>query len=100
MKRRIVIATVLAGYLGLAQAQNNSMLPEHIQSATAISRVLGDGRKVATVVLEYDTPVSNKSLTSGSHLLFTHLTGGSHRATWFVAYGVKGVQDWLFSQHR
>ena len=66
MKRRIIIATVLAGFLGLAQAQNDSMLPEHIQSATAISRVLGDGRKVATVVLECDTPISNKSLTAGS----------------------------------
>ena len=57
---------VLAGFLGLAQAQNNSTFPKHIQSATAISKVLGDGRKVTTVVLEYDTPISNKSLTPES----------------------------------
>ena len=24
----------------------------------------------------------------------------NHRATWFVAYGIEGVQDWLFEQHR
>lgn len=67
MKKRTIITMVLSGFLGLAQAQNNSTLPpKHIQSSTAISKVLGDGRKVTTVVLEYDTPVSNKSLTSGS----------------------------------
>lgn len=36
----------------------------------------------------------------GTHLFFTHLTGGSHRATWFVAYGIPSIQDWLFEQHR
>lgn len=36
----------------------------------------------------------------GNHLLFTHLTGGNHRATWFVAYGIEAVQDWLFAQHK
>ena len=66
MKKRTIITMVLAGFLGLAQAQNNStLLPEHIQSSTAISKVLGDGRKVETVVLEYDTPVSNRSLIPG-----------------------------------
>ena len=58
---------VLTIFLGLAQAQNTSVIPEHILSATAISRVLGDGRKVETVVLEYDTPISNKSLATGSY---------------------------------
>lgn len=57
---------VLAGLLGLAQAQNTSTTEGHIQSATAISRVLGDGRKVETVVLKYDTPIRNKSLTAQS----------------------------------
>ena len=38
--------------------------------------------------------------SEGHHLLFTHLTGGNHRATWFVAYGIPDVQDWLFKQHR
>lgn len=33
-------------------------------------------------------------------LHFTHLSGGNHRATWFVAYGIEGVQDWLFEQHK
>lgn len=58
---------VLAGFLGLAQAQNNSTSSEHVKSATAISKVLGDGRKVATVILEYDTPINNKSLTAHSY---------------------------------
>ena len=39
---------------------------------------------------------ADKMRADGNHLLFTHLTGGNHRATWFVAYGIKGVQDWLF----
>lgn len=42
---------------------------------------------------------ADKMRSEGNHLLFTHLTGGNHRATWFVAYGIKGVQDWLFEQH-
>lgn len=56
---------ILAGFFGLAQAQSSSASDGHVQSATAISRVLGDGRKVETVVLEYDTPISNKSQRSG-----------------------------------
>lgn len=58
---------VLAGFLGLTQAQNNSGTASHVKSSTAISRVLGDGRKVETVVLEYDTPVKNKSLAAESY---------------------------------
>ena len=42
---------------------------------------------------------ANKMRAEGNHLLFTHLTGGNHRATWFLAYGIEGVQDWLFEQH-
>lgn len=67
MKKKTIITLVMAGFLGLAQAQNTSETPEHIQSATAVSRVLGDGRKVETVVLHYDTPISNKSLTTESY---------------------------------
>lgn len=58
---------VLAGLLGLAQAQNTSMSDNHLQSVTAIARVVGDGRKVETVVLEYDAPVRNKSLSADSY---------------------------------
>ena len=43
---------------------------------------------------------ADKMRAKGNHLLFTHLTGGNHRATWFVAYGIAGVQDWLFEQHK
>lgn len=43
---------------------------------------------------------ADRMRTEGNHLLFTHLTGGNHRATWFVAYGIPSVQDWLFEQHR
>lgn len=66
MRTRTIIVMILAGFFGLAQAQNNVELPEHIQSVTAVSKVLGDGRKVAAVVLEYDAPISNKSLTPES----------------------------------
>ena len=57
---------VLAGILGLANAQNNSITEVHVQAATTICRVLGDGRKVETVVLQYDTPIRNKSLSEES----------------------------------
>ena len=67
MKKRTIITMVLVGILGLAQAQNNSISDKHLQSVTAISRVLGDGRKVETVVLQYDTPISNKSLSAESY---------------------------------
>lgn len=43
---------------------------------------------------------ADKMRAGGDHLLFTHLTGGNHRATWFVAYGIEGVQEWLFEQRR
>ena len=56
----------MAGMLGVANAQNTSNTEGHVQSATTISRVLGDGRKVETVVLQYDTPVRNKSLSAES----------------------------------
>lgn len=65
-----------------------------------------DGNTVAEATWDMTLPpeqLSNeadKMRAQGSHLLFTHLTGGNHRATWFVAYGIKGVQDWLFEQHR
>ena len=67
VKKKTILTLVLAGFLGLVQAQNNSTTTEHVKSATAISKVLGDGRKVASVVLEYDVPISNKSLTTDSY---------------------------------
>lgn len=66
MKKRTILTLILAGFLSLAQAQIDTEISNHIQSATAISKVLGDGRKVAAIVLEYDTPISNKSLTTES----------------------------------
>ncbi len=50
--------------LGVANAQNTSNTEGHVQSATTISRVLGGGRKVETVMLQYDTPIRNKSLSA------------------------------------
>lgn len=67
MDKKTILTMVLAGFLGLAQAQNNSTIAEHVKSATAISKVLGDGRKVATVILEYDAPISNRSLSPDSY---------------------------------
>lgn len=65
--KKLIITLVLAGILGLVQAQNNSANPEYVKSATAVSRVFGDGRKVIAVVLEYDAPVSNGSLNTDSY---------------------------------
>ena len=65
--KKVIFTMVLVGILGLAQAQNNSTETPHIKSATAISRVLGDGRKVEAVLLEYDSPIKNKSLSTNSY---------------------------------
>lgn len=56
----MIFTMVLAGFLGCVQAQNNSAV--HVNSATAVSRVLGDGRKVATVILEYDAALKAKNV--------------------------------------
>lgn len=63
MNKKVFLTMILAACLGQVKAQDGSALTEHVKSATAISKVLGDGRKVATVVLEYDAPISTKSLT-------------------------------------
>jgi predicted peptidase len=36
----------------------------------------------------------------GSNVNYTVLTGGSHRYTWTIAYGIEGIRDWLFKQAR
>lgn len=65
--KKTFIVMVLAGLLSApAGAENNSGVPEHVKSVTAVSKVFGDGRKVARVVMEYDTPISNKSLSAAS----------------------------------
>jgi predicted peptidase len=40
-----------------------------------------------------------KTMTAeGSSINYTVLTGGSHRSTWTVAYGIEGIREWLFNQ--
>ena len=69
-------------------------------------RLSMEGSKVSEATWDMALPKerlseeANKMRAEGNHLLFTHLAGGNHRATWFVAYGIEGVQDWLFEQHR
>ena len=75
MKKRTIITMVLVGILGLAQAQNNSISDKHLQSVIAISRVLGDGRKVETVVLQYDTPIDIRHERSGTKFLAAEYAG-------------------------
>lgn len=64
------------------------------------------GHTVAEATWDMTLPCSELSKLAEAmqadrpHLLFTHLTGGNHRATWFVAYGIPAVQDWLFAQRR
>lgn len=72
----------------------------------AVAKWREQGSKVTEATWDMTLPAAqlseeaDKMRAEGNHLLFTHLTGGNHRATWFVAYGIKGVQDWLFEQHR
>lgn len=52
MKHSILIM-VLAGLLSInMNAENTSNIQSHIQSVTAISKVCGQGREVATVIIE------------------------------------------------
>ena len=65
-----------------------------------------DGHKVAEA--EWDMEASeeemensvNEMLSEDTHLMFTRFKGGNHRATWYVAYDIEGIQDWLFRQRR
>ena len=65
-----------------------------------------DGHKVAEA--EWDMEASKEEMDNCvkdmlgecSHLMFTLFKGGNHRATWYVAYDIEGVQDWLFEQRR
>ncbi|MDE7130126.1 MAG: hypothetical protein K2O07_07485, partial [Alistipes sp.] len=64
MNIRVLFTLVIAGFIGSAQARDDSANTQHVTSATAVSRVLGDGRKVETVILEYDAPINNRSLSA------------------------------------
>ncbi len=72
----------------------------------AVARWREQGSTVAEAT--WDMTLSRDELSAeadrlragGDHLLFTHLTGGSHRATWFVSYGIAGIQEWLFEQRK
>ncbi|MGN0190550.1 MAG: hypothetical protein ACI39U_02740 [Candidatus Cryptobacteroides sp.] len=59
-----IVTMVLAGLLGL-QAENTSTQNEHVKSVTSVCKVLGDGRKLAAVAVEYDVPIKNSSLNEG-----------------------------------
>lgn len=66
--KRIFFLTVLAGLLGIASnAQNTSENNNHIKSVKAISTVCGQGRTVSTVIIEYDAPIRNRSLSTSSY---------------------------------
>lgn len=72
----------------------------------AVARWRKEGNKVSeatwemTLTTDEFNAEADKMRAEGNHLLFTHLVGGNHRATWFVAYGIPSIQDWLFEQNR
>ena len=66
--KRIILTTVLAGLLGsLVYAQNNSDNNTHITSVKAVSTVCGQGRTLSRVILQYDAPIRDKSLSTSSY---------------------------------
>lgn len=66
--KRLFSIMVLAGLLSInINAENTSKLPQHIKSITAISKICGQGREVSTVIIEYDTPIKNKSLSTSCY---------------------------------
>jgi Esterase Ig-like N-terminal domain len=43
--------------------QNSIFYSEHIQAATVVTKIFGDGQRLTAVVVEYDTPIKNNSLS-------------------------------------
>ena len=67
MKQNLFIM-VLVGLLSInLNAENTSTSKEYIKSFTAISKVCGQGWEVSTIVIEYDTPIRNKSLSTSCY---------------------------------
>lgn len=46
------------------------------------------------------TRLANEQMSEGGHLYYSHLTGGSHRGTWAVAYDIAPVKSWLLQQRK
>jgi predicted peptidase len=44
--------------------QNSIFYSEHIRAATAVTEIFGDGQRLTAVVVEYDTPIKNSSLSA------------------------------------
>ncbi|CAL9661120.1 hypothetical protein [Streptomyces sp. enrichment culture] len=54
---------VLAGAVGCSSGSGNSG-SSHVKNATAITQVFGDGQKLTSVALEYDTEIKNAGLST------------------------------------
>lgn len=67
MKKSYWVISLALAMAFVCTAQEVSSLPEHIKSVTALSKVCGDGRKVETVMIEYDAPICNQSLTDSTY---------------------------------
>lgn len=81
-------------------ASSNTLQGQAVELWRSLGNTVSEATWDMTLSPERLSEEADKMRADGSHLLFTHLTGGNHRATWFVAYGIEGVQDWLFEQHR
>lgn len=44
--------------------QDSVFYSEHIRAVTAVTEVFGDGQRTTAVIVEYDVPIKNKSLTT------------------------------------
>lgn len=81
-------------------ASSNSLQGQAVEKWREQGSTVTESTWDMTLPVEQLSAEADKMSAEGTHLLFTHLTGGNHRATWFVAYGIPGVQDWLFKQHK
>lgn len=67
MMKHSILIMVLAGLLSInANAENTSTSLNHVKSVTAISKICGQGREVSAIVIEYDTPIRNRSLSTST----------------------------------
>lgn len=61
MKKIFSVLTMLLACVSMMAATN------HVKSVTAIGEVLGDGAKTTAVAIEYDAPISSKSLSTSTY---------------------------------
>ena len=80
--RREILATGMGASITALLAPGHRShaqdLPVHVTSATAITRVFGDGQKLTAVALEYDRPIDGSKLSPSTFRVEGRTVVGVH----------------------